>query len=71
MIDAAGHGRCDTSRMHTLRPHQRTEAARLHSEAQSLGKIAALLGCGQTVLHRAIHGNVGRGRTVRAALAPP
>jgi hypothetical protein len=70
MADAKKRG-IHTGRKHTLRPHQRAEAARLHSEGQSLGKIAALLGCGRTVVHRAIHGDVRRGRTVRAALAPP
>jgi DNA invertase Pin-like site-specific DNA recombinase len=56
MADAKKRG-VHTGRKHTLRPHQRAEAARLHSEGQSLGKIAALLGCGRTVVHRAIHGN--------------
>jgi DNA invertase Pin-like site-specific DNA recombinase len=43
-------------RKHTLRPHQRAEAARLHGEGKSIGAIAALLGCGRTVVHRAIKG---------------
>jgi putative DNA-invertase from lambdoid prophage Rac len=58
MADAKKRG-VHTGRKHTLRPHQRAEAARLHSEGQSLGKIAALLGCGRTVVHRAIHGGAG------------
>jgi hypothetical protein len=33
------------------------EAARLHSEGQSLGKIAALFGCGRTVVLCSIHGD--------------
>ena len=42
-------------RRHTLRPNQRAEAARLHLvEGKSIGAIAALLGCGRTVVHRAI-----------------
>jgi hypothetical protein len=54
MADAKTRG-VHTGRKRTLRPHQRAEAARLHNEGQSLGKIAALLGCGRTVVHRAIH----------------
>jgi DNA-directed RNA polymerase specialized sigma24 family protein len=43
-------------RRHTLRPNQRAEAARLHlEEGKSIGQIAALFGCGRTVVHRAIH----------------
>jgi DNA invertase Pin-like site-specific DNA recombinase len=56
MADAKKRG-VHTGRKHTLRAHQRAEAARLHSEGQSLGKIAALLGCGRTAVHRAIHGD--------------
>ncbi len=42
-------------RKNTLRPHQRAEAARLHNkEGKSLGEIAALFGCGRTVVYRAI-----------------
>lgn len=41
-------------RRHTLSPHQRAEAARLHREGKSLGEIAALFGCGRTVVHRAV-----------------
>jgi DNA invertase Pin-like site-specific DNA recombinase len=45
-------------RRHTLRPHQRAEAARLHLvEGKSIGAIAALFGCGRTVVHRAIKGS--------------
>ena len=44
-------------RRHTLKPHQRAEAVRMHfEEGKSLGAIAALLGCGRTVVHRAVHG---------------
>ena len=44
-------------RRHTLKPHQRAEAVRMHIEdGKSIGQIAALLGCGRTVIHRAIHG---------------
>ena len=39
------------------KPHQRAEAVRMHiEEGKSIGAIApALLGCGRTVVHRAIH----------------
>ena len=44
-------------RRHTLRPSQRAEAVRMHmEEGKSIGQIAALFGCGRTVVHRAIHG---------------
>jgi DNA invertase Pin-like site-specific DNA recombinase len=44
-------------RKHTLRPHQRAEAARMHlEEGKSIGAIAALFGCGRTVVHRAVQG---------------
>jgi DNA invertase Pin-like site-specific DNA recombinase len=44
-------------RRHTLRPSQRAEAVRVHmEEGKSIGQIAALFGCGRTVVHRAIHG---------------
>jgi putative DNA-invertase from lambdoid prophage Rac len=44
-------------RRHTLKPNQRAEAARLHLEdGKSIGAIAALFGCGRTVVHRAIQG---------------
>jgi DNA invertase Pin-like site-specific DNA recombinase len=44
-------------RRHTLRPNQRAEAVRMHfEEGKSIGAIAALFGCGRTVVHRAIHG---------------
>ncbi len=44
-------------RRHTLRPNQRAEAVRMHlQEGKSIGQIAALFGCGRTVVHRAIHG---------------
>jgi DNA invertase Pin-like site-specific DNA recombinase len=42
-------------RRHTLKPHQRAEAARLHlDEGKSLGEVAALFGCGRTVVFRAV-----------------
>jgi DNA invertase Pin-like site-specific DNA recombinase len=41
-------------RKHRLKPHQRAEAARMHAEGKSLGEIAALFGCGRTVIHRAV-----------------
>jgi DNA invertase Pin-like site-specific DNA recombinase len=42
-------------RRHTLKPNQRAEAARLHlQEGKSIGSIAALFGCGRTVVFRAI-----------------
>ena len=45
-------------RRHTLKPHQRAEAVRMHlREGQSIGAIAALFGCGRTVVHRAIKGD--------------
>jgi DNA invertase Pin-like site-specific DNA recombinase len=57
MVDAKKRG-VHTGRKHTLRPHQRAEAVRLHlEEGESLGKIAALFGCGRTVVYRAIHGD--------------
>jgi DNA invertase Pin-like site-specific DNA recombinase len=57
MADAKKRG-VHTGRRHTLRPHQRAEAARMHlEEGKSIGAIAALFGCGRTVVHRAIHGS--------------
>lgn len=54
MADAKTRG-VHTGRKHTLRPHQRAEAARLHrEEGKSIGAIAALFACGRTVVHRAI-----------------
>ena len=42
-------------RRHTLKPHQRAEAVRMHlEEGKSIGSIAALFGCGRTVVHRAV-----------------
>jgi DNA invertase Pin-like site-specific DNA recombinase len=41
-------------RKHTLKPHQRAEAARMRAEGKTLGEIAALFGCGRTVVHRAV-----------------
>jgi DNA invertase Pin-like site-specific DNA recombinase len=59
MPDAKKRG-VNIGRRHTLRPHQRAQAARLHNEeGKSLGQIAALFGCGRTVVHRAVHGDSG------------
>lgn len=56
MADAKARG-IHTGRKHTLKPHQRAEAVRLHMvEGKSIGAIAALFGCGRTVVHRAIKG---------------
>lgn len=41
-------------RKHTLTGHQRAEAVRMHGEGKSLAEIAALFGCGRSVVHRAI-----------------
>ncbi len=55
-------------RKHTLRPHQRAEAARMHlEEGKSIGVIAALFGCGRTVVHRAVQGAKGLSLNNRAA----
>ena len=44
-----------TGRKHTLTPSQRAEAARMHLEdGKSIGAIAALFGCGRTVVFRAV-----------------
>jgi DNA invertase Pin-like site-specific DNA recombinase len=53
MAEAKRRGK-HCGRKHTLNPHQRAEAARMHAEGQSLGEIAALFGCGRTVIHRAV-----------------
>jgi DNA invertase Pin-like site-specific DNA recombinase len=72
MADAKKRG-VHVGRKHTLRPHQRAEAVRLHNEeSKSLGQIAALFGCGRTVVHRAVHGNGDATRTpMRAPGSPP
>jgi DNA invertase Pin-like site-specific DNA recombinase len=58
MAEAKGRGQ-HMGRRHTLRPNQRAEAARLHlEEGKSIGAIAALFGCGRTVVHRAIQAHV-------------
>jgi putative DNA-invertase from lambdoid prophage Rac len=54
MVEAKKRGQ-HLGRKYTLRPHQRAEAVRMHQEGKSLGAIAALLGCGRTVVHRAVH----------------
>jgi DNA invertase Pin-like site-specific DNA recombinase len=44
-----------TGRKHTLTPSQRAEAARMHHcDGKSLAEIAALFGCGRSVVHRAV-----------------
>jgi DNA invertase Pin-like site-specific DNA recombinase len=44
-------------RRHTLTPHQRAEAARMHLvDGKSLGAVAKHFNCGRTVIHRAIKG---------------
>ena len=54
MADAKKRG-VHTGRRNTLKPYQRAEAARLHLvEGKSLGEVAALFGCGRTVIHRAV-----------------
>ena len=54
MADAKKRG-VHIGRRNTLKPHQRAEAARLHLvEGKSLGEVAALFGCGRTVIHRAV-----------------
>jgi DNA invertase Pin-like site-specific DNA recombinase len=55
MADARKRG-VHVGRRHTLNPHQRAEAAKMHAEGKSLGEIAALFGCGRTVIHRAVMG---------------
>ena len=55
MIEAQKRG-VHTGRKHTLKPCQRAEAARMHEEGKSLGDIAALFGCGRSVVHRAVRG---------------
>jgi DNA invertase Pin-like site-specific DNA recombinase len=54
MIEAKKRGQ-HMGRRHTLTPHQRAEAARMHAQGKSLGEIAALFGVGRTVIHRAVH----------------
>ena len=56
MAEAKSRG-IHTGRKHRLLPHQRTEAARMHQEGRSIGAIAAMFGCGRTVVHRAISGS--------------
>jgi DNA invertase Pin-like site-specific DNA recombinase len=54
MADAKRRG-VHTGRRNTLKPHQRAEAARLHLvEGKSMGEVAALFGCGRTVVFRAV-----------------
>jgi DNA invertase Pin-like site-specific DNA recombinase len=55
MAEAKRRGK-HCGRKHTLNPHQRAEAARMHADGKSLGEIAALFGCGRTVVHRAVAG---------------
>lgn len=54
MADAKRRG-VHTGRRNTLTPHQRSEAARLHLvEGKSIAEVAALFGCGRTVIFRAV-----------------
>ena len=54
MADAKRRGK-HVGRKHTLTTHQRTEAARLHrEEGKSLAAIAALFGCGRSIVFRAV-----------------
>jgi Enterobacteriaceae phage serine recombinase len=56
MADAKARG-VHTGRKHRLLPYQRAEAVRLYTvEGKSLGAIAALFGCGRTVVYRAVKG---------------
>jgi DNA invertase Pin-like site-specific DNA recombinase len=41
-------------RRHTLKPHQKAEAVRMHADGKSLAQIAALFGCGRSVIHRTV-----------------
>jgi DNA invertase Pin-like site-specific DNA recombinase len=54
MADAKARG-VHTGRKNRLKPHQRAEAARLHlQEGKTLGEIAALFGCGRSIVYRAV-----------------
>lgn len=54
MADAKRRGK-HVGRKHTLTTHQRAEAARLHrEERKSLAAIAALFGCGRSIVFRAV-----------------
>jgi DNA invertase Pin-like site-specific DNA recombinase len=56
MADAKARG-VHTGRKNRLKPHQRAEAARLHLEdGKSLNEIAALFGCGRSIIYRAVLG---------------
>ena len=72
MAEAKARGQ-HIGRRHTLRPNQRVEAARMHlEEGKSIGAIAALFGCGRTVVHRAIsearrHREEANDRSIRRA----
>jgi DNA invertase Pin-like site-specific DNA recombinase len=59
MADAKKRG-VHTCRKHTLTPHQRAEAVRMHVDGKTLAEIAALFRCGRTVIHRAINGEAPR-----------
>lgn len=52
MADAKKRGQ-HNGRKHTLLPHQRSEAAKMHADGKSLGTIAALLRCSRSVVFRA------------------
>jgi DNA invertase Pin-like site-specific DNA recombinase len=54
MADAKRRGK-HVGRRHTLNTHQRAEAVRLHRhEGKSLAAIAALFGCGPSIVFRAV-----------------
>jgi DNA invertase Pin-like site-specific DNA recombinase len=56
MAEAKKRGK-HIGRQHTLKPSQRVAAVKMHLEdCKSIGEIAALFGCGRTVIHRAIKG---------------
>jgi DNA invertase Pin-like site-specific DNA recombinase len=66
MAEAKRRGK-HCGRKHTLTPHQRAEAAKMHADGKSLGEIAALFGCGRTVIHRAVAGAQAAERRPKAA----
>ena len=55
-LEAAKKRGVKLGRRNRLSQHQRSEAARMHTEGKTLGEIAATFGCGKTVIHRAING---------------
>ena len=53
MAEAKRRGK-HMGRRHTLTPHQKAEAVRMHADGKSLAQIAALFGCGRSVIHRTV-----------------